>query len=111
MPSIHPHAISQYNVLRSILSHGFMSSSILPNRLDFPVIASTLLGSNVVISDEIIVDSFTDHVSNFEGSVFREALVIAESQFSPQLEAGLLNMLSTRDCREIPTPANIICFK
>ena len=50
IPCVHPHCdISRYSVLGAILAHGFMSSGVLPNRLAFPVIAFTLLGSDVII--------------------------------------------------------------
>ena len=71
VPCIHPHAdISQYSVSGAIMSHGFMSSGILPNHLAVSVIVFTLLGSDMVIPDEIIVDSFTDHISSFKSSIF-----------------------------------------
>ena len=113
VPSVHPHSdISRYSVLGAIMSHGFMSSGILPNRLAFPVIASTLLGTDVAFPDSVIVDSFTDHVSSYESTIFREALTLANSEspnshFSPQLNDALLSVLSIRGCREMPTPSNI----
>ena len=39
-PVVHPHTdIPHYEVLGSILSHGFMACGFLPIRLSFPVIA------------------------------------------------------------------------
>ena len=90
--------------------HSFMTSGMLPNHLAFPVIASTLLGSDVVFPDSIVVDSFTDHVSRYKSSIFCEALVLSNtpiSQFLPQMKEALLIILSVRGCHEMPTPANI----
>ena len=45
IPVVHPHADpTYYKVLGAILSHGFMSTGFLPNRLAFPVIAHVLIG-------------------------------------------------------------------
>ena len=111
VPVVHPHTdMSHYRVLGAILSHGFMSCGLLPNRLAFPVIACSLLGCNVLIPDAIIVDSFIDYVSNYESAIFREALVISKkagAQFTSQLEDSLLTILGNMGSREVPTPRNI----
>ena len=111
IPSVHPHTdLSHYVVLGSILAHGFMSSGFLPNRLAFPVLAYSLLGSDVDIPDSIIIDSFIDFVSTYENSIFREALLFSqnnEASFTPQMAESLLNILSAMGCREVPTVHNI----
>ena len=87
-----------------------MSCGFLPNRLSFPVLAYSLLGSDIVLPDEIIIDAFTDFVSIYENSIFREALLAsksAEGSFTPHLAESLLNTLSSMGCREMPTPGNI----
>ena len=87
-----------------------LSCGFLPNHLAFPVIAYSLLGSNVVIPDMIIIDSFIDFVSTYKNAIFREALLVSNSckgTFTPQLAESLLNILSTMDCRELPMVGNI----
>lgn len=111
IPSVHPRTnMYYYRVLGSILVHGFMSCGLLPNRLAFPVVASTLLGCDVIIPDEILINLFIDYVSSYESSVFSEALQVAkslEATFTPVLGESVLSVLSTMGCHEMPTPGNI----
>ena len=107
IPSVHPHTdMAHYVVLGSILAHGFVSCGFLPNRLAFPVVAHTLLGSDAFIPDSIIIDSFVDFVSTYESSICREAL-LAKAPFTPELAESLINILSAMGCRELPTSSNI----
>ena len=111
VPMVHPHTdIHHYNVLGSILSHGFMACGFLPIRLSFPVIAYTLLGCKVTIPDSIIIESFIDFVSVYENTVFRDALKLSKkgsSTFPPQMLESLTIILGRMGCREIPTPSKI----
>ena len=59
IPTVHPHTdISQYKVLGSMISHGCMSCGFLPIRLAFPFLAYALLGCDITIPDELLIDSF-----------------------------------------------------
>ena len=112
IPIVHPHTdISRYAVLGSILSYGYMSCGILPNRLSFPVLVYTLLGCGVIIPDPLMIESFIDYVSNYESSIFRQALIESKKQlhrsFTPQLQDSLITILGSMGCRELPTPETI----
>ena len=111
VPLTNPHInLDRYKVLGTILCHGFMSTGFLPIRLCFPVIAYTLLGVSVSISNNIMVNSFVDFLSTYDSSVIREALSIQSSKtsvFPKHLQDALINILGRMDCREVPTPANL----
>ena len=111
IPVVHPHTdIPHYEVLGSILSHGFMACGFLPIRLSFPVIAHTLLGCDVAIPDSIIVESFVDFVSVYESTVFHDALKMSyesESTFPPRMQESLVSILGSMGCREAPSPSKI----
>ena len=97
VPVVHPHTDpSHYKVLGSILSHGFMSTGFLPNRLAFPVIA--LLGLDVTFADDIIIDSFVDFLSTYKNSIIRDALKKQGPEFSPDLKDHLLDVLGGMGC-------------
>ena len=83
VPAVHPGAdMTNLPILGAILSHGFLSSSFLPIRLAFPVIASVLLGLSVEVPDVIIMDSFVDFVSSYEGTILKEALQLSHTTVS-----------------------------
>ena len=100
IPIVHPHTdISRYAVLGSILSYGYMSCGILPNRLSFPVLVYTLLGCGVIIPDPLMIELFIDYVSNYESSIFRQALIESKKQlhrsFTPQLQDSLITIANS----------------
>ena len=111
VPMMHPHTdLSHYNILGSIIAHGFMSTGFLPIRMSYPAIAFTLLGCDVEFPDSIIIDSFIDFTSTYESSIFQEALKASKrpgANFSTQLLESLMSILGGMGCRKIPTPCNI----
>ena len=109
-PAIHPGIdMSNLPVLGAILSHVFLSSSFLPIRVAFPILATVLLGPSVKIQDMIIMDTFVDFVSSYEGKILKEALQESQTKLSymEDLEKKLIEILSHFGCRQIPTPRNI----
>lgn len=108
IPMVNPHiTLSRYNVLGSIICHGFMSTGFLPSRLSFPVLAYTLLGCDVEIPQCIIADCFMDYISDFERSVFYDALRSREADFPPRLQETLVRVLGGMGCRKVPSSHNI----
>ena len=104
VPMMHPYTdLSHYNILGSIIAHGFMSTGFLPICMSYPAIAFTLLGCDVEFPDSIIID-FT---STYESSIFQEALKASGANFSTQLLESLMSILGGMGCRKIPTPCNI----
>ena len=61
-------------LLGKILIHGFMVCGFLPVRLAFPVIAAILYGPNVVLSDDVYLESLLDYISTHDAASVREAL-------------------------------------
>lgn len=58
LPAAHPGTgMSKLPVLGAIMSHGFLTCSVLPIRLALPVTAAALLNPSVQMSDAIIMDS------------------------------------------------------
>ena len=103
--------IEKFPVLGTILSHGYLACGILQLRLAFPVLASSLLGPSVKISDGIMVESFVDYLVCYEGEILNEAFDTARkvgpgTPFSPALLTKLTN-LSRSGCRELPKPENL----
>ena len=101
--------MSLFPVLGSILVHGFMTCGFLPVQIVFPVIAGVLLGPDVKISDEILLDTFIDYISVHERSVFQEALEVASKSSSSltPFVPKLIDILSRFGCRRFPTANNI----
>lgn len=110
IPAVHAQVdMSLFPVLGSILVHGFMTCDFLPVRIVFPVIAGVLLGPDVKISDEILLDTFMDYISVHERSIFQEALEVASKSSSSltPFVPKLIDILSRFGCRRIPTANNI----
>ena len=64
---IHPQIIiSTYVVIGRIISHGYLATGILPNRIALPVLISAILGPSVKIPDHIFIDTFMDYLSSME---------------------------------------------
>ena len=109
VPAVHPGAdMTNLPILGAILSHGFLSSSFLPIRLAFPVIASVLLGLSVEVPDVIIMDSFVDFVSSYEGTILKEAMQLSHI-YMERLEGKLIYRYSKSLWLSTyrPTPQNI----
>ena len=80
VPCISPEADIQgptsiFKILGTILSHGFMVCGFLPVRVAFPVVAAVLLGTDIVIPDNILIDTFVDFLASHESSILRDAVL------------------------------------
>ena len=105
-PAIHPHMnMAIYPVLGTILSHGYISCAFLPICIAFPTIVSCLKGPVVQVPDSILLESFMDYVSTFEGTVLRNAL--KSRKLTMEEQTDVVNVLSRVGCREIPTSNNL----
>ena len=58
-----------YLIFGRILSHGYLATSILPDRVAFPTLLQSLLGPGVTISQDILIEAFIDYISVTECSV------------------------------------------
>ena len=74
--------------------------------ISLPSLITMILGPSVPTLADIIVDSFTDYVSDVECSTLKTELDSNEL-FSFAVRAGLINVLSRFSCRQIPTQSNL----
>ena len=65
-----------------------------------------VLGPTLAIPSSIIVESFTDYVSDLERQTLKAALA-SSTPFSSALTSDLVNVLSRFGCRQIPTYLNL----
>ena len=106
MPAVNPNTNLQILLLLGkILVHRFIVCDFLPVRLAFLVIAAILHGPNVVLSDDVYLESLLDYISTHDISSIREAL--REKAFTSSLTVILLAILSRLGCTQVPTPLNI----
>ena len=92
----------QYQSLGTILSHGYLLCSFLPTRIAFPALASILLGSAAKIPKNILIESFAESLSSVEASVIKKALTSTDREFSAEMKANLISILSRYGCRICP---------
>ena len=72
IPMIHPGLdIAIFPVIGWIISHGYLACGILPVCISSPSLITMILGPSVPIPADIIVDSFTDYVSEVERKTMR----------------------------------------
>ena len=100
-PMIHPGLdMSIFPVLGRIISHWYLACGILPVCIS---LITMVLGPGVPIPASIIVDSFTDYVSDAERTTIKAALDSNEP-FSFDVQASLNNIILSRfGRRQIPT--------
>ena len=65
-----------------------------------------ILGPTLAIPSSIIVESFTDYVSDLERQMLKAALA-SSTPFSSAVTCDLVNVLSRFGCRQIPTHLNL----
>ena len=108
VPASHPGVnMTTMAVLGTILSHGFLSCGYIPIRLAFPVLCFAVLGPTCQIPDGIVMQSFIDYISSYEGKVLRDALQETNPSFTVPMQDTLIDLLSRFGCREMPTPQNL----
>lgn len=107
VPASHPSVdMGRLVILGTILSHGYMSSGFLPIRLAFPVMCSILLSPLCHVPDQMIMDSFIEFISTYEGAILRNAL--GQEKYDSDLTDRLIDIFSRFGCRDLPTPQNIV---
>ena len=107
-PMIHPQIdLSVYPILGEILSHGYLATGTLADKIALPTLIHILLGPGVALPPDITMDAFLDHLSAAERSVLKSALQ-STSRFSSTLLSQLLAILTRFGCRTIPTPPSLI---
>ena len=101
--------MTDFRILGTILSHGFMSCGFLPVRIAFPVIAAVLLGPDIQIADNILIESFCDFLASYESSKLQEAVTLSRNmiKFDTAMKSAVIDILSRYECTVIPTSDNI----
>lgn len=97
--------LHHFEVIGTILSHGYLCCGFLPTRIAFPVLASVLLGLSTSISQEVMVRSFSEFLSLVDRKVI--ALALEAKEFTADTKSKVTSILSTLGCREMPTPHNL----
>jgi len=105
---MHPHVRSELlPTLGTALSHSYLVSGFLPTRIVFPAIVAILKGPHVQIPTAILRSCFVDYVSIVDAPLLNEAMK-PQQPFDTKLKTCLVNLFSRFDCREVPTPSNIL---
>ena len=96
IPMVHPLIdISLYTVLGRIVSHGYLTTGILPDRIALPTLIQFLLGPGVSLPQDILLDAFIDYISATERQTLKTALDGNYSSVFPNhLLAEVTNILS-----------------
>lgn len=97
-PLLHPNMdISQFAILGQILSHGYLCCGFIPTRICFPVLAFVLLGLCTTIPRPLLVDCFSDFLTEVDRKAIAKALEAKE--FTPCMKTNVINILSRFGCR------------
>ena len=105
IPAIHSGIdIKAFPILGTILSHGYLTCGFLPIRIAFPVLAAIVFGPTIHIPANMVIDSFADFLSTYEGGFVSKALSIinTDSPFPEDLVSKLTDILSRLGCHEMP---------
>jgi len=107
VPMITPEMNTQvFPVMGRLLSHGFLACSYLPVVIAFPTLVSTLIGPAAVVPDSVLLEAFSDFLTDVETKIIREALE-STAPFTKKLRKELVPVLARFNCREIPTNKTI----
>ena len=93
--------ITTFSTLGRIISHGYLACGFLPVRIALPSLISMLLGPSVMIPSSIVIQSFSEYVSEVERQQLKTALA-SSLPFSPSMAEGLVSILSRFGCRQMP---------
>ena len=110
IPMVHPQIdLSVYSILGRILSHGYLATGILPDRVALPILIQSLLGPGVAISQERLMEAFIDYISVTERNTLKTALNGGyDIAFPVPVLNEVMNTLSRFGCRQISKPSNLV---
>ena len=107
-PTVHAGLdISLLHTLGRILSHGYLACGYLPVRIAFPTLAAILLGADVIITADILLDTFREGLTPVDQSAIALA-ISSKAPFTQDLTSKLVDIFSRVDCLEMPTPSNVL---
>ena len=94
-------------LLGRILSHGYILCGYLPVHIVFPSLCAMLLGSNVKVPADILVDSFKEYLPEIDRMHLQQCFT-SRSEISMELKSALVSIFSRFGCLEVPTASNIL---
>lgn len=95
--------------IATIISHMYLAVGFFPVRMAFPSLACILLGPNVTIPKELMVEAFIDSVSAHERDCLRSAVKVSNNggAFSDEESKQLTMILGNYGGRSIPSPETL----
>ena len=90
-----------FPIIGRILSHGYLACGIFPVSIALPSLIAMVLGPMMKIPVSILMEYFSDYISDVERSTLKAALNSKEI-FTAELQTNLLNILSKFGCRQMP---------
>lgn len=104
-PVVNPHVKdSDLRLFGFIISCAYISSGILPMKISFPCLSAILL-PNPEVPDKIFIHGLLESISVHDAEIIREGFkYTSEPCFSTLLQAKLVDVLGSLDCREVPNP-------
>ncbi len=103
-PAIHSSiGINDFKVIGLIISHAYLVSGMLPDRVAFPCLATVLLDQHV--PDSVLLDSYIKSLCDYDMKVVQKALDLTD--YSSDISSDLISLLSAHGCREIANPSNV----
>ena len=77
-----------------VLSHGYLTTGIIPDKIALPTLIHILLASGVIVLLNILMEMFIDYISTSERSLLRPTLEITAPSFSTNMLSQLITLLT-----------------
>ena len=106
---VHPQInMSYYSILGRIISHGYLATGVLPDRIALPTLIALLNGPDA-IPQEIMIDALMDYISATERRSLKQALQASHSSHFPHtILDEITTILSRFGCRQISKPSTLM---
>jgi len=109
IPMIHSQMdMSTFTTLGKVVSHGFLATGIIPDRIGLPSQLVALIGPDVKLLPTVLLNAFLDYISVAERELFKAAQ--EKTTFEPDFSSQILSVLSRFGCRVVPTPSSLIAI-
>lgn len=105
-PAVHSGVdMESLGVIGTMISHMYLAAGFLPVRIAFPSLASMILGPNVAIPDEFMVEAFIENLSPHERECMRSAVKISNDGgvFSSAQQQQLAEIFGHYGGRSLPS--------
>lgn len=110
IPMVHPQIdMTLYTIFGRIISHGYLTTGILPDRIALPTLVQFLLGPSVSLSQDMLLDAFIDYISTTERQILRTALSGSYGSVFPNpMLVEITTVMSRFGCRQVPKPSTLM---